>query len=1134
MIYKPKHTKSSFLKALIVPVAITLLTIIPYFRICFEWLEQKYLDFLFVLYPKICSIIEQPSQNNSPSVVITKDQAFQLKFGRAPNRKDFAKLLDNLSKQGVQVAAIDYIFDEPTTDENDNALATSLEKFPYPILAHNFIGREQNTFNTTNSNNNNSERPAWPLQLCKSIANKAVTKGLVNMTSSQDSVVRYAPLAFHPSGSERFLPTLGFSTWILSLLSESESQIDKIDISKATNLTDALDRIYGSAPYQFHTVGHKGLDKTIAELENSFLLRYISQNKPQIPLETGRKLLEIIRAYSNVKDKTWVKLPEKPLSIIGSYDTPSIRILYKKRPELYKGDGIETISMARLLEREDRNSSAFQFAKNHVNISPDIKKQNLKIAGANNKKGDNSLSGSIRTVTGEPVSNAKILAIMPNNGFWQKTYTNEKGDYTLENLPLGEFVINAYIKEDYGWEKATINLEVKEKQQKLPLLLLSQNTSSIEIPLRACKSNTDSTLWIFGKVVPMLFSNEKGSCGTKSIPEDFLLCSLNNTEKAQADFFSLDTEGRLLQNGNIATNTIVTVKAKENNWNLHFYRKISLNSDQKLVIGNIPTAINTTISLTNEFAGNLIPSKRDIALTPGETTKLDSLPKAFLSRTDLVNVSVSFGNTFAENNKALLLSNSGEEYEISENTPQYVLSGNYLVLTEASGLKGLYKPALIEEKVAFLGTSLAEDQDFAVLPINFLDNNFSRVPGVNVHANLFTVLKNQTMFYAPPFHMDSSPKNWPLLQFLLVFPIFIILSIKVTKSESIKTGFLGIFIIFGLAALSLILFFANIIIPVIYPGVLILSFTATRIAIEWINTRRLAHETQTAFSRFISADVVSQIISNSGVIKPGGEKKELSIIFTDIAGFTSISEKLEPEELTALMNNYLNEMTKILFKYGGTLDKYIGDAIMGFWNHPTPQEDHATRAVNCAIEMQKKLHELRDEWVTKGLPKVECRAGINSGYCMVGFIGSDSQMNFTCLGDNVNLASRLEGANKTYGTSIMVSESVKKQLNPYLFSTRFLDFLAVKGKDQPVSVYEVRGWIKDEKEIWKSTASNLYQEGINNYLERKWNDAIANFMQVIEIMGEDAPSQVYIERCKNFKTNPPPEKWDGRYILHTK
>jgi adenylate cyclase len=233
------------------------------------------------------------------------------------------------------------------------------------------------------------------------------------------------------------------------------------------------------------------------------------------------------------------------------------------------------------------------------------------------------------------------------------------------------------------------------------------------------------------------------------------------------------------------------------------------------------------------------------------------------------------------------------------------------------------------------------------------------------------------------------------------------------------------------------------------------------------------------------------------------------------------------------MNDYLGEMTSLLFEYQGTLDKYIGDAIMAFWNHPKPQADHPQLAAECAIAMQKKLKELRKKWAKQGLPDVQVRAGINTATCMVGFIGSDIQMNFTCLGDGVNLASRLEGANKPYGTLMMISESVHSRLDSKIFSTRFLDYLAVKGKEKPIKVYELRGLQKEESQEWIEV-KKFYDQAIDQYLARNWDLAIKNFYKVIEITKNDSPSLLYVKRCQQFKENPPPENWDGRFILKTK
>lgn len=299
---------------------------------------------------------------------------------------------------------------------------------------------------------------------------------------------------------------------------------------------------------------------------------------------------------------------------------------------------------------------------------------------------------------------------------------------------------------------------------------------------------------------------------------------------------------------------------------------------------------------------------------------------------------------------------------------------------------------------------------------------------------------------------------------------------------------------------------------------------------NYIRQRARARTTKEMFSRFVAADVVQYMLDNPELVKPGGEKVELTIFFSDVAGFTSISEALTPEELVVLLNEYLGAMTDLLFEYGGTLDKFIGDAVMAFWNFPRKQDDHAVRACLCALAMQRKINELQIGWAERGLPKVAARAGLNTAGVVVGYMGSHkAQMNFTCMGDGVNLASRLEGANKEYGTYLMVSDATYQRAK-HVVTARFLDFLAVKGKKEPVKVYELVSEKGKEPPDWSERVA-LYDSAIQLHLERKWDEAIATFKSVLQRWPDDGPSHTYISRCHEYKENPPPEGWDGRYIL---
>ncbi len=298
---------------------------------------------------------------------------------------------------------------------------------------------------------------------------------------------------------------------------------------------------------------------------------------------------------------------------------------------------------------------------------------------------------------------------------------------------------------------------------------------------------------------------------------------------------------------------------------------------------------------------------------------------------------------------------------------------------------------------------------------------------------------------------------------------------------------------------------------------------------HYIQQREKARGTKEMFGRFVSPDVVDYLTSNPDEVKPGGQKVELTIFFSDLAGFTTISESLSPEGLVVMMNEYLGTMTELLFKHGGTLDKYIGDAVMAYWNFPKKQDDHTVRALLYTLEMHEKLKELQADWARRGLPRAYARAGINTAHVVVGCIGSKTQMNFTCLGDGVNLASRLEGANKEYGTLYMCSDTTYQKAK-HRIQCRFLDFLAVKGKKEPVKVHEIVCEIGHEPP-WFIEIGQKYEEAIQLHLDRQWDDAIALLEEILMRYPDDGPSKTYLKRCNEYKETPPPENWDGSYHL---
>jgi adenylate cyclase len=277
--------------------------------------------------------------------------------------------------------------------------------------------------------------------------------------------------------------------------------------------------------------------------------------------------------------------------------------------------------------------------------------------------------------------------------------------------------------------------------------------------------------------------------------------------------------------------------------------------------------------------------------------------------------------------------------------------------------------------------------------------------------------------------------------------------------------------------------------------------------------------------------VVNEMLKHPEKLKLGGDRKDLSVLFSDIRGFTTIAEGLTPEDLVHLLNEYLTVMTDIVFKYDGTLDKYMGDAIMAIYGAPLDLPDHPIKACQSALEMMEELKRLNQKWTGEGKQPMDIGIGINTSPMMVGNMGSEQRFDFTVMGDSVNLGSRLEGANKSYKTNIIISEFTFDRVKDE-FACMELDSVRVKGKTEPVKIYNLVG-DKDLPET-QDRIVNEFNQGLALYKERKWAKAIHVFENITAMDPSLYAAQVYIERCRDLKKNPPPTDWDGVYVMTTK
>jgi len=317
-----------------------------------------------------------------------------------------------------------------------------------------------------------------------------------------------------------------------------------------------------------------------------------------------------------------------------------------------------------------------------------------------------------------------------------------------------------------------------------------------------------------------------------------------------------------------------------------------------------------------------------------------------------------------------------------------------------------------------------------------------------------------------------------------------------------------------------------------------LDFTSNVYEIQAIRDAMAAlKKSLNSFGKFMPKSLVQKLISKGIDIKLGGKEKELSLFFSDIVSFTSISESMHPEKLALHLSEYLNELSHIIMNTGGTIDKYIGDAIMAFWGAPINDANHAYNACKSALMCQKRLLELNRKWTLEGKPVFHTRIGLHTQSVIVGNIGSEERMNYTVLGDGVNLASRLEGVNKLYGTKIIASGVIYERLkSKFLF--RPVDVVAVKGKKESVIIYELMAQMSDEPSLLPSEhemeLATITAKTFKLYLEQRWDEALGAIAEGQRKFPEDSVLKLFESRCKDFKLNSPGENWDGSVHLTTK
>jgi len=434
-------------------------------------------------------------------------------------------------------------------------------------------------------------------------------------------------------------------------------------------------------------------------------------------------------------------------------------------------------------------------------------------------------------------------------------------------------------------------------------------------------------------------------------------------------------------------------------------------------------------------------------------------------------------------------------------------------------LEGRTAPGALSGKVVVVGVTAQGTFDQRITPVD------KHAPGVETHANSV-----ETMLSRKFLRRSASVRSLELLVLLVLALLFAWIFARVRVGLALPALFATAA---ALWVANLALFRAGYdvmaALPLIEIGSIFVLVTTYRYAIEERDRRAL----RKAFQLYLNPDVMDEMLRQPQKLQLGGEERELTVLFSDIRGFTAISEKLPPKALVHLLNEYLSPMTDIVFAKRGTLDKYIGDAVMAFFGAPVENPRHALHCCEAALDMVDELARLRQKWRVDNpeIPHLEIGIGVNSGKMVVGNMGSSQRFNYTVMGDNVNVASRLEGLNKVYGTDILMTEATLRAARAWSgdVSVRELDSVRVMGKEEPVRLFELRGIGPPPTEDLALLAG--YARALELYREQRFSDARLEFESLSLRYPQDGPSRLFVSRCEQMLLAPPRQGWDGAFQI---
>jgi adenylate cyclase len=445
---------------------------------------------------------------------------------------------------------------------------------------------------------------------------------------------------------------------------------------------------------------------------------------------------------------------------------------------------------------------------------------------------------------------------------------------------------------------------------------------------------------------------------------------------------------------------------------------------------------------------------------------------------------------------------------------------------DLDSFEDLARDGVFRDKIVFVGTTVPELHDLHPTPFRDAAETEGAdfVPGVEIHAQAAAALLGRRLLrVAPPL------AQYAWIAVLALAAVVVTARLRGLGEAAAAAALLAIPVAAGWLLFTRGGIWLWSVSPVLGVGLAWAGATAVLVTDETREKARIRR----MFQQYVPEAVVQELIHRPELLALGGEERVATVLFSDVKGFSRVAEGLAPAKLVSLLNEYLTAMTDVVVEHGGVIDKYLGDALMAEFGVPIPLDDHAVRACRAALGMRDALRRLREGWERRGMPALHARIGINTGRVLVGNLGSYRMMDYTCMGDQVNLASRMEGANKEYGTEILVTEFTWREVQAH-FVGREIDRVRVPGRHEPVAVHELIA-VRDGAVSEDAAALAAgFAEALALCRARRFDEALAAFESLAARYPDDGPTAVYRERCGKHALLPPPADWDGVHQLATK